>query len=250
MRFWILIVLLGTSAIAGTIDPRVSDEKHKSYGDKFENVVRIKGDCYCEKKKESHEFRASAVVIKPNWALTAAHVVKDTSNVKIVVGENEFSVKTISHKDFETDNFGHFDIAICHSEKDFGMKFYPELYSDSDEEGKVVSISGYGLTGNFSTGAIKGDGIKRAGSNIINRLENSILVCTLDDKRTELEFLIASGDSGGGLFIGNKLAGINSFVMAADKVPNADYGDESGHTRISLFIDWIEERIKEIQEKK
>jgi hypothetical protein len=62
--------------------------------------------------------------------------------------------------------------------------------------------------------------------------------------KTELEFLIASGDSGGGLFIDNKLAGINSCVMAVDKKPDSTYNDESGHTRISKFIGWIKENIE------
>jgi len=248
MRFWILIIsIIGTNTFGGTIDPRVSDQKHKDYGAKFKNVVRIKGDCFCEKKEKGHEFMASAVVIKPNWALTAAHVVKDGKNVEILIGDKKFPVETRFHKDFENDNYGNFDIALCRSKKDFEMSFYPELYKDNDETGKVASIAGYGLTGTFLTGAVRGDGIKRAGSNLINRVEKTILICTLDDKRTELEFLIASGDSGGGLFIGNKLAAINSFVMAADKVPDSNYGDESGHTRVSLFIDWIEETIKEME---
>lgn len=246
MRILILaLMLLGTNALAGTIDPRVPDQKHKDYGAKFKNVVRIKGVCGKEDKK--HNFLASAVIIRPNWALTAAHVIKDTSDVEIVVEEKKFPVVTIAHKDFEEDNFGNYDIALCHSEEDFKMDFYPELYSDKNEEGKVVSIAGYGITGTFSSGAVRGDGIKRAGSNIVSRLERSIMVCVLNDKRTELEFLIASGDSGGGLFIENKLAGINSFVMTEDGKPNGDYGDESGHTRISLFYDWIDEKINEFE---
>ena len=59
-----------------------------------------------------------------------------------------------------------------------------------------------------------------------------------------LEFMIAPGDSGGGMFIGNKLAGINSFLMAADKKPDGTYGDEAAFTRISLYVDWIAEQIE------
>jgi hypothetical protein len=63
--------------------------------------------------------------------------------------------------------------------------------------------------------------------------------------RTELEFLICSGDSGGGLFINKKLAGINSCVLAADKKPNSSYGDDAGHTRISKYVPWIKQKIEE-----
>ena len=57
---------------------------------------------------------------------------------------------------------------------------------------------------------------------------------------TVLEYMIGSGDSGGGLFIEGKLAGINSCVMAVERSPMSKYGEESGHTRVSKFIDWIE----------
>ena len=55
--------------------------------------------------------------------------------------------------------------------------------------------------------------------------------------------MISPGDSGGGMYIGNKLAGINSFLMAIDKVPDGTYGDDSAFTRVSLYVDWIESQI-------
>jgi hypothetical protein len=110
----------------------------------------------------------------------------------------------------------------------------------------VCSISGYGVTGTFVTGGIKIDGKKRAGSNIINHVDRDLLVCdpsprSHNSRITELEFLIASGDSGGGLFIDGKLAGINSCVMRVGGSPKSTYNEESGHTRISKFISWIKE---------
>ena len=72
-----------------------------------------------------------------------------------------------------------------------------------------------------------------------------MLVCSAsvhsDKNITKMEFLIASGDSGGGLFIDNKLAGINSCVMAVDRSPQSKYNEESGHTRVSKFLGWINE---------
>jgi hypothetical protein len=59
--------------------------------------------------------------------------------------------------------------------------------------------------------------------------------------------MIAQGDSGGGLFIGNKLAGINSFLMASDKQPDGTYGDESAFTRVSLYADWVESEIEKYE---
>ena len=57
--------------------------------------------------------------------------------------------------------------------------------------------------------------------------------------------MLAPGDSGGGLFIGDRLAGINSFLMASDKNPNGSYTDESAFTRVSLYTNWIESQIEQ-----
>lgn len=241
----LLLILFGSNLLAGTIDPKVPDQKYKDYGAKFKNIVRVKGSYRSEKRDEKYTFYASAVVIKPNWALTAAHVVKDASDVVILVGDKEYPVRSRVHEEFEESKVGFHDIALCRSEKNFDMEFYPEIYTDQDEEGKVVSVGGYGMTGSFNSGSNRSDGFKRVGSNIIRRAEKNVLICSLDDQRTELEFLIASGDSGGGLFIDNKLAGINTFVMADDGKPDSDYGDESAHTRICLYKEWINQNINE-----
>jgi hypothetical protein len=159
---------------------------------------------------------------------------------------------SIPHEEFGEDTEpGVHDIALCYSAQDFGLTFYPELHSEFDERGQICSISGYGITGTFETGFKVSDAKRRAGSNKIERYEKSVLICTpSSSNRTSLEFLIAPGDSGGGLFIGNKLAGINSFISCDQgKIPNSAYGTESGHTRISLYYDWINKQIADYEAK-
>jgi hypothetical protein len=70
-----------------------------------------------------------------------------------------------------------------------------------------------------------------------------------DGKKTSLEFLISHGDSGGGLFINNQLAGIHSGIMTEDKDKNlnSDYKDFAAHTRISLHKAWIESMIEKLE---
>jgi hypothetical protein len=249
LSFAVFFAFYCTAVFAGTIDPSVPDEKYTSYGSKFKCVVSIGGDCKCGEGKE-HKFGASAVAIKPNWILTAAHVVKKVENVTIWVSNKEVPVnKIIIKDDFVEGNFGQNDIALAYCEQDLGLDFYPDLYDKSDEASKIVSICGYGMTGTFNTGSTKVDGAKRAGSNKIDRVEKNCLICLNTDKRTELEFMIASGDSGGGLFIDGKLAGINSFVMAADGKPNSSWGDECAHSRISHYLDWINKTIEKHDKK-
>lgn len=224
----------------GTIDPTVPDHKYIKYGEDFVYVGRL-----CGVYQDQSKFCASAVAIDDHHILTAAHVVKNSSCCFVFLNGKEFFLTKVTiHKDFES-KFGVADIAIGYSKDSFGLKFYPKLYDGEDEVGKICCISGYGVTGNFKTGAIISDNKKRAGSNKIDKIEEDMLICSpsffRDSNRTSLEFMIASGDSGGGLFIDNKLAGINSCIMAIDRSPSSKYNEESGHTRIKKFLSWIEE---------
>lgn len=248
LRILVFAWLILTSAChAGTIDPGVPDQRYIEYGEQHECVVPIYGDCNCgEHDNKPHKLSASAVVIGKRWIVTAAHVVKTATNVRVVVrGKDHPMKRMIVNKRFKEEELGVNDIALGESESDMVLDFYPELYESDDEVGKVASMSGYGVTGNFSTGVSSSDGKKRAGSNVIDRVENHVMVCTVEGPRkTSLEYMIAPGDSGGGMFIDKKLAGINSFVSADDGKPNSDYGDECCHTRISVFAPWIKAHME------
>lgn len=239
-----LSLLFVSHVFAGTIDPYVPDQKYIDYGKKFKCVFKI-----CGKTTEGKKYCASAVVINKNWILTAAHVVQDCAEIKIKDdSDKEYCVeKIIMNKHFEENKFGKNDIALGYVKEDINLDFYPELYSTDDEVGKICCISGYGIAGTFKSGCIISDQHKRAGSNYIDKIDRDLLICTPSLKGTprytELEFIIGSGDSGGGLFIDKKLAGINSCVISDDGKPDSTYGDEAGHTRVSLFIDWIKENM-------
>lgn len=237
---------------AGTIDPNTNDAKYIEYGSKFKYVLKL-----CGKDINNKQFCASAVAIKPRWILTAAHIGQGCKSCIVHVSEKPICVeKIIYHEKYQENVFGEYDIALGYTEHDLELDFYPELYTNNDEVGKICCMSGFGISGTFRTGARIFDNHRRAGSNIIEHIDRKLLICTpsFGKKKTELEFIIASGDSGGGLFIDNKLAGINSCVIASDRKPDSTYGDESGHTRVSLYIDWINNTIQneenELNEKK
>lgn len=242
--FFILIFISINTVLAGTIDPNNNDQLYVQYGEKYKCIFKI-----CGKTENGQKYCASAVVINKNWILTAAHVVQECVEVRIQDDANrQYCVnKIFIHKEFNNNQFGKNDIALGYVEEDILLDSYPELYTNNDEVGKICGISGYGLTGNFLTGCSISDSKKRAGSNYIDKIDRDLLICTASRKGsakyTQLEFLICSGDSGGGLFIDKKLAGINSCVLAGDKKPDSTYGDEAGHTRVSLFIPWIMENM-------
>jgi hypothetical protein len=249
-RYVVFFLALSKASTAGTIDPSTPDSKYLEFGKQFPWVVQLRNTIDCQKCQKVHDQLASAVLIKPNWALTAAHVVRETTNNVIYVHDQEFPLSyVVWHKEFEDAQVGFHDIALCYSPKEFGLKSYIPLYAEADEVGKSVTIAGWGSTGTFLTGATKLDSQRRAGHNKIQTARQAVLVYQQHDrpKRFALEFMIAPGDSGGGLFIGDKLAGINSFLTAEDKNADGTYTDESAFTRVSLYRDWIELQIEKYE---
>ena len=247
----LILILLSSQAIAGTIDQNKSDNEYIEYGKKHQCVVKLEGT-YTKNEQEIY-FYSSAVIFKPRWILTAAHVFKNANKCRIIC-DNKEKIKIdyiATHSIYKEDEFGKYDIAIGYLEKEAALNFYPDLYENSDEIGKVCSIAGYGVTGAFQSKERKVDDLKRAGSNIIESIDRHLLICSLKDKpRTQLEFLICHGDSGGGLFIDKKLAGINSCILTEDNKLDSNIDDWSGHTRVSLFIQWINDTMKAVQKMK
>lgn len=238
LLYLIFILVSFNGGYAGTRDPNISDEKYIKYGMDFHCIGKLYGTY-----NDGTKFSASAVAIDDHNILTAAHVVENAKSCFIIINNKEFCITNIViHKKFDTE-FGVGDIAIGYSEKSFSLSFYPPLYTENDEVNQVCCISGYGFTGTFNTGAVVNDNKRRAGSNVIDSVFKDLLICTPSKpneyRYTELEFLIASGDSGGGLFLGHCLAGINSCTMSVDRSPSSKYNEESGHTRISNYVEWI-----------
>lgn len=237
---FLLCLALSSLTYGGTIDPNISDQKYIDFGSKFYCVVKL-----CGTYEDNTMFCASGVIIEKNFVLTAAHVVKGYKTCYIKIGEEKFLLNNIiTHKDFES-KFGVADIAIGYCENGFSLENYPPLYTEDNEKGKTASIAGWGLTGNFNTGINKSDNRLRAGSNVVDKIDQDMLICSPSkygsSDHTVLEYMIGSGDSGGGLFIDGKLAGINSCVMAVGRSPTSKYGEESGHTRVYNFLEWINE---------
>lgn len=247
--FFMACMVCVSYVYAGTTDPQIPDKKYVEYGSNFKSVVGIEVTVKDKKTDKDSTNLGSAVVINENWIITAAHVVENYKSARIII-DNAQKIeldKIIIHKDFFEKKFGAADIAMGYTKSKIEIESYPELYKDRDELTKEVSISGYGFTARMadSIKEFKFDKQKRAGTNNIDHIYDNLLICTLSKQdKTDLEFLICSGDSGGGLFIDSKLAGINSCVLTEDGNPDSGYGDESGHTRISTFYPWIMEHIK------
>lgn len=235
------MLLMSSVVYSGTIDPDTQDSKYLDYGSKFTSVLRI--SCYDGVGVSS----GSAVVLGPNHIVTAAHVVDGSTSWTVKIKDKNYIIKKIIlHPEYKKNVFSNADIAVGFLEDTIVLEHYPTLYEEEDEVGRICSISGWGLTGTFNTGVKISDGKQRAGSNFVDRIEKNVLICSPSkkhEKMTALEYLICSGDSGGGLFIDGKLAGINSSVLGYDGKPDSTYKDESCHTRVSKYTNWIKEII-------
>ena len=131
------------------------------------------------------------------------------------------------------------------AQKDTDLSFYPKFYTLTDHINKTAAISGYGIVSKASKIEYKFDNQRRAGYNVVKSYDKHMSICLMSkNDHSPLQFILTNGDSGGGLFIDGKLPGSNSCLIAEDGELDGSYGDLSGHTRIDLFEEWIEETKK------
>lgn len=82
----------------------------------------------------------------------------------------------------------------------------------------------------------------------------SVWVCKIERGGSPLPFCIAPGDSGGGLWARaadgrTVLVGVNSYTAKIGTPPvRSQAGEESGHTRVALYLDWIREVAGKLDE--
>ena len=234
-------ILMASSAVAGTTDDSVDDAKFVEYAKGFAPyTARVRGVGSDEKV-----FEATGTIIGGEWVVTAAHVIAGARGVTVEAGgKKSESQKIFVHGEWRHEEHGWHDIALAKLSTPIDLDFYPAVSSGEERIGQAVSIAGYGIHGKLSKGHSQWDGKLRAGTQTIERFERTVIVCSAAHGSSPLEFCISPGDSGGPLFAGGKLAGINSFTMAAKGPLKSKAGEETAHTRVSLYADWIRETME------
>ena len=233
-------------AQAGTIDPGIDDGRYREYGETFATYTcRVMGT-----NADDELLAGTCTIISPRWALTAAHVVADMTEVYVVCGKEPHRVDRVFIHAGWGGAFAKDDIALVRLAKPFPLTYYPPLTDGTEQAGTVCTAVGYGVTGTLESGWVTGDNLIRAGTQLLASQERSVWVCQITRHGTPLPYCIAPGDSGGPLWARASdgrtvLVGVNSYTAKAGTDVRSRAGEESGHTRVAMYLDWIAEVTEE-----
>ena len=269
-----ILLLLGASIQAGVRRDDVSDAPFLDLAasDLYQSVGRLNFSV------GSSSYLASGVLISPDWVLTAGHVVGGNDYQGVGINQLTFSLTTggsvlsfaasawYAHPGWtitQGDMLAGFDLGLIHLQSSVSAIQAASLYLSESLQIQTGTMVGYGATGTGITGFQAGTaGVKRAGQNMIDAqgdgatISSSILFVDFDQPGTDannvvggdvplsLEYLIAPGDSGGGLFVTENqqtfLVGISSFTWGIlDGTANSNYGDVAGFTSTTSQLAWI-----------
>jgi len=231
----------------------------------FDSVALVEG------WTTSYGYNGSGTLIAPDVVLTAAHVVDEAVSLDVTIADTTYSADMWGPFPAWRPNnplalIMGYDIGLIHLDTPVPDITPATRYQGNTESGQVGIFAGYGSTGTGLTGELIYDGIKRVGLNTIdtflpaNQDNSRIFLVDFDNPLDptdsllgspdplDLEYLIASGDSGGPVFLptdsGIQVAGVHSFGFGFDFISDSDYGDITGHTRVTVFNDWIDAVIQ------
>lgn len=207
----------------GSLHSNFNDNNYIAYAKNISVVKIIADDKFC-----------SGVPINESAILTIKHAIEYQNNIQVFYNDLLLDVKDIQYHKKE-------DLAIIRLNNLIKCNSI-EYYEDIPLMGKICSIAGYGVKYQNSK-RYSVDLEKRGGQNQIIWETDSYFECRMDMDGVDLEFIPTIGDSGGPVFVDNKLAGLNKYVKSVDGLADSSYGDISGHIKLRKYVSWIQARL-------
>ncbi|MEZ6103804.1 MAG: dockerin type I domain-containing protein [Pirellulaceae bacterium] len=256
-------------ARAGVIRADVPDQQYLDLGQdpRYEAVGR-----YWLNGFGGFDWFASAVLIHPKWILTARHVPNFGGSINI-----GYEAEGVRHPFGRIFKHPSEDLAVVELQTAVTGITPSQLYRGTSEIGSVATLVGFGdFTDSSSPHPTEGSnrGPRRAGQNVIDGLRSDFsqkVFCSNwcgqlffdfdypgdpsknisgNELPLPLEYISASGDSGGGLFVEENgqtyLAGISSTDNSVPGVPDASLW--SGWVRVADYFDWITDIVPDLAE--
>ena len=255
---WLVLCL--PSSRAGVILDGVPDASYLAFATQFSASGRLLGG----------PGPGSGTLIAPHWVLAAGHVFNATTFQLGDSGPSYSVAQVVYHPQFLLNGgdlaYG-FDLALYRLSTPVVGATPANIYRGSNEVGATAAITGFGLTGVGVNPTLVGPAVHRAGTNQVDSLlsfadgpggkigatqaafladfdapagigtpgqYNSLLPLGSLATPTALEYHLANGDSGGGVYLYEDnqwyLAGINSAVISQSGVNDWLVKDPSGNT--------------------
>ena len=186
----------------------------------------------------------SGTLISPLHVLTAAHCAEvttgDTDGTFIIDGELYLTSRVFIHPAYDEETLDN-DIAIYELSEEVSGVEPSSILRDAPEVGELLTIVGFGGTGDGESGADGSFGIRRAGVTMIEAVTDMLVIWEFDSND---EANTAPGDSGGPGFLDVDGDLFIASVTSGGTELDAGFGDIAFNTRVDAYLEFIDDIVE------